>query len=612
MALLIMMALLVLIFGIDSLTHPETLSGHVTRNGASGVALFLLIFIVIGNIIPPVVFVVVAGLFWPFHLALLISFIGGIGTAVLSFVVSRHAARDFFNRHIPRKIKEYSIGIRRHGFETTIMLRLLFFLFPPVNWLLGISQIKTRDYILGTALGCLPGMVLYTYIGNGWLTWLLEEPLPRGTLIGTLIITCAFANFAIQRWLKNQRGDTENGPTLSLALFVESVQLFITLCLTTFFPPRNHPRPSLKRCLIMLFFLPVFALTQLCHWFALIIDELIFPRYRRIHVLSPVFIVGIPRSGTTHLHRVLAQDTGRFAPLQLWHVLLAPAICERKLLQAAAHIDRRLGRPLERLVTCIISKSTSGMDAIHKLSLRQPEEDFVVLMPVLACFILTAAFPQSDTISELARFDTQVSEKRRRRIMAFYRGMLQRHLYCVGNDRTILSKNVSFTPMLESLLDTFPDAHIIVCLRPPQQVVPSQISAMENAWLAFGNRIDTPDFPARWLKLLDYYYQHLAEVINQARAEQTQCVFMTELKVDLEATVKRLYAAFGFTMNRDFMLYLSQEKEASKTYRSQHSYSMNEYGLSTRDISQRFAKSWQRLQQCHPAPAPDTNEQVEN
>lgn len=354
----------------------------------------------------------------------------------------------------------------------------------------------------------------------------------------------------------------------------------------------------------MLLFLPAFALLMLVHWTALFLDEILFPRYRGIRVQNPLFIVGIPRSGTTHLHRVLAQDTDRFTTLRLWQVLLAPAICERKLLHALARIDRHLGRPLDRLVNWTLSKFSDELGDIHHLSLRQPEEDFVLLMPVLACFILVAAFPQSESIADLARFDTELSEKHRRQIMAFYRGMLQRHLHCVGTARTLLSKNVSFTPMLESLLDTFPDARIVACVREPERTVPSQISAMEHAWKSFGNPVDSPDFRKRWLDLIEHYCLHLIEVLDKHPPERVQCLHMDELKNNIESAVTRLYSQFGMQPSADFTRYLAQERETTRNYQSRHRYSLEDYGLDNTEISHRFNDAWQRLRPKQQETAP--------
>src|SRR5262249_10299202 len=56
--------------------------------------------------------------------------------------------------------------LERRGVATVIVLRLLLFLAPPLNWLLGASRVRTTDYVLGTALGILPGIGLTVFLAD--------------------------------------------------------------------------------------------------------------------------------------------------------------------------------------------------------------------------------------------------------------------------------------------------------------------------------------------------------------------------------------------------------------------------------------------------------------
>ena len=95
----------------------------------------------------------------------------------------------------------------------------------------------------------------------------------------------------------------------------------------------NAPLGFRRLGLVLLF--PVFLALQLVHWVAFLVDELCFPGYRRVSIKEPVFIIGIPRSGTTYLHRELSANP-RFTTVSTWEALLAPAVCERKLLGGIA------------------------------------------------------------------------------------------------------------------------------------------------------------------------------------------------------------------------------------------------------------------------------------
>jgi len=67
---------------------------------------------------------------------------------------------------------------------------------------------------------------------------------------------------------------------------------------------------------------PAMALGQLMHWLGFLLDDIFFRGYRTIDIKKPVFIVGIPRSGTTLFQRVLARDIDNFTGYDLWELLL--------------------------------------------------------------------------------------------------------------------------------------------------------------------------------------------------------------------------------------------------------------------------------------------------
>src|SRR5262249_61071298 len=66
---------------------------------------------------------------------------------------------------LPR-LRALDARLQRHGLVTVVVLRLLLFLAPPLNWALGASRVATADYILGTALGIVPGIGLTVYLAD--------------------------------------------------------------------------------------------------------------------------------------------------------------------------------------------------------------------------------------------------------------------------------------------------------------------------------------------------------------------------------------------------------------------------------------------------------------
>ena len=56
--------------------------------------------------------------------------------------------------------------LAQHGFATVLVLRLLLCMTPPLNFALGATRVRWRDYVLGTAIGITPGIALGAYLGD--------------------------------------------------------------------------------------------------------------------------------------------------------------------------------------------------------------------------------------------------------------------------------------------------------------------------------------------------------------------------------------------------------------------------------------------------------------
>lgn len=341
---------------------------------------------------------------------------------------------------------------------------------------------------------------------------------------------------------------------------------------------RSRARADLGRRLVLLGFVPPFALLQLVHWVGFLLDELLFRGYRDVAIREPLFVLGVPRSGTTHLHRVLAQDE-RLVTFSTWECLLAPSVCERRVWLALGRLDRRVGRPLGRLLHWLERRVFGGLAGVHPMSLKDPEEDYFALLPVLATFILILPFPLDPLLWRMGTFDRDMPEPQRTRLLDFYRGCLQRHLYVHGPDKRLLSKNAAFAPLAGSLRERFPDARFLVCLREPAATLPSQLSSVESGVRLFGVLAALPDFRERLAAQLGFYYRNLERALGDLEGARCAWVTMDDLRTDLAGSVAAAYRQLGLPLDPPFRQRLDRAAEQARAYRSGHGYSLERYGL---------------------------------
>lgn len=351
-------------------------------------------------------------------------------------------------------------------------------------------------------------------------------------------------------------------------------------------------RRSFRATAALLVLWPGFVGLQLLHWVGFLLDELLFRGWRRVDVDQPVFVLGPPRSGTTHLHRVLALDPER-TTFSLWECLFGLSVSGKLLCLGVARLHRWLDAPLARVGRWLARRFGPDLDDVHTLALDAPEEDFLVLMPVFRCFILAVVFPNAGCWWGEARLDVEASRDQRRRLMRFYRACVQKHLYVFGRDKRFLSKNASFSGMPESLMEMFPDARILACSRDPVRTVPSQLSALRPGLAVAGfNRV--PEALAeRLIELLKFYYLHL-EAVARRIPERVVMIDNGDLHHRLAPTLSAAWSRLGLTMGPEFERALARADRESRKFRSAHRYRPDEFGLNEDQIRHRFAEVYAR------------------
>ncbi|WP_269525695.1 sulfotransferase [Coraliomargarita parva] len=311
-------------------------------------------------------------------------------------------------------------------------------------------------------------------------------------------------------------------------IFCRSLGLHLTWFVQSLIPGRHKGAPlGLRRLVFLLLLFPLLVAVQLVHWCCFLLDEVFFPGYRRTPVKSPVFVTGIPRSGTTFVHRTLAAHP-EFTSFSTWEAVLAPTILQRKIIRGLAACDRRIGSPARKLVDVMILACSGDFNAIHEVALDAPEEDYLALLPAGSCFILLLAFPFSPWLKQTGMLDTMPPEPRAA-LCRFYKRLLQKHLYCAGPEKRLLSKNAAFGSWCGSLLACFPDAKFLLSVREPRSALSSQLSSLESARRLFATDPDGSQTAALFTEIFSHNYKALAEFF-QTHPEHAGIVEQAELR----------------------------------------------------------------------------------
>jgi uncharacterized membrane protein YdjX (TVP38/TMEM64 family) len=91
-----------------------------------------------------------------------------VGTTVPFFLV-RQAVRRYVDRPDGvrfARLRAIDERLAARGLVTVLVLRVLLCMSPPLNYALGATRVRPRDYLLGTAVGIVPGIALGAYLGD--------------------------------------------------------------------------------------------------------------------------------------------------------------------------------------------------------------------------------------------------------------------------------------------------------------------------------------------------------------------------------------------------------------------------------------------------------------
>jgi uncharacterized membrane protein YdjX (TVP38/TMEM64 family) len=163
--------------GLLERLQPEALRDLLVDSGAWGPLVFIALFSGLGPFgVPGAIFLLTAVAVWPPWTAFLFCWLGGMGAGIVGFGFARTIGRDWVARQLPHRLRQFEVRLAERGLRTVIMVRLLFFLFAPSHWMLGLSPVKLGPFLLGSAIGFLPWTAVWVLAGEGAILAMRDQP----------------------------------------------------------------------------------------------------------------------------------------------------------------------------------------------------------------------------------------------------------------------------------------------------------------------------------------------------------------------------------------------------------------------------------------------------
>lgn len=286
---------------------------------------------------------------------------------------------------------------------------------------------------------------------------------------------------------------------------------------------------------------------------------------------GPVFITGLPRSATSFLHLLLAQDTANRIP-RCWE-LIYPYPARTTLF----HWDlRRLRVGLQLRFFRWLSP---GLGDLHPLTADAPQE----------CTDITAQVFQSlrfENTHRIPSYQEWLDAHGHYNAFRFHRRFLQ-HLQAQSSGKRWILKSPDHIFALDAIRTTYPDARIVFLHRDPLSVVASCCKLSELLRRPFTRHTDRSEIGRQVSSRLLESSDHMISAAN--RHPNILNLHYEHVVADPIGAVKNLYSHFGIALYAESERRMRCWLTAQRRRASPH-YDLSEFGLDSSHLRKCFTR----------------------
>jgi hypothetical protein len=278
-------------------------------------------------------------------------------------------------------------------------------------------------------------------------------------------------------------------------------------------------------------------------------------------IVKPIFITGLPRSGTTFLHELMAEDKAN-SVVHCWETVYPST--SRNFDRKRKAVDRQLA---------VFGKVAPEVRTLHTLSAASPQECTEITAHVFASL-------RFDTTHHVPSYREWMDERGHRVPYGFHKRFLQHLQHRKGPGQWVL-KCPDHVFALDDLCAVYPDARFIFIHRDPLEVLPSVARLTEVLRRPFTRSVDRA---AIGRQVAERWQLGVATLVAASErlvdADRVLHLKFDALVADPVGTVAGIYERMGLKFTPDVALGVAQKAtlEANQT-RPRGGVRLEQYGL---------------------------------
>lgn len=299
------------------------------------------------------------------------------------------------------------------------------------------------------------------------------------------------------------------------------------------------------------------------------------PEHADVAIERPIFVTGLPRTGTTALHRLLTVDPGHQG-LEMWLT---------EMPQPRPPRDTWESNPVFQAIEQQFSQhhiDHPEFMGVHYMSAGEVEECWQLLRQ-------TFKSVSYECLANLPTYSTWLEGQDWTNAYARHKKNLQL-IGMPDREKRWVLKNPSHLFALDELMAVYPDALVIQTHRPPRTIVPSVCSLAEQATEGWSGKFRGEVIGRSQLDL----WARGLEDFTAARAKYDPAQFVDvdygDFVGDPLGTVEKIYSHFSIPMTEQAHRAMEDMHAESRSgsRKPAHRYTLEEYGLTADEVDARF------------------------
>ena len=306
-----------------------------------------------------------------------------------------------------------------------------------------------------------------------------------------------------------------------------------------------------------------------------------FPEILDQEIIAPIVIVGLPRTGSTMTHRLLASDPNHTA--MLWWEGRYPALLPG---EKRGDIETRMELGKAE-VDAVVAASPEALD-IHPWDYKGADEEILLLEHNFLSTVPESFMALPSYSKWIEEQDHTLAYEDLKKFIQY----LQWQNPGREKKRWVL-KSPHHLGFIDKMISVFPDAKIIQTHRDPIKTVPSFCSMCANLFEPLTTNFDKVFIGKHWSNKLTRALNHCMNISEQHPDNFLDLEFLNMIKDPIDE-MKKIYEFIGESFGEKTEVAMEAWREENKHEMGAHKYSLEEYDLTESQINDNFAKYQQK------------------